>query len=291
MLKKTVLVLLLIIIVGFSRATNPNPNQTNRQKWEEGVRSDIATLFETILDTRQEKRHSANYQAATDMVTKYEQQLPVKEKLGEVVVSNPLQEFLSAPYGNYPGGMANERPLQGIFYERAREKRAGNRQNDLDEIAKYFIEMTEPKFFTGPLTSTLNEKITGGDPKMIPYLLFALRYGMAKIAKNLLDNSTILAQAKIDGRSAYSYAFEGGISDPELLAALGKAGAIIQEADFDYFKDDQKKTDFLTWLLEHGIATKNVGEPKIRAIRAQADREAANRALNKFAQSLYGLVK
>lgn len=275
------LTLFVVMLIGSVHASRQG--QTNRLKWEESARADIAMLFETILK-------SADYQAATDMVTKYEQQEPVKEKLGEVVVKNPLQEFLRAPYGNYPG-LPNQRPLQGIFYERARETRADARQENLDAIARLFIEKTEPGFFTEPLMGTIDEKIMTGESKTIPYLLFALRYTMPKVAQKLLDKAGQLAQAKVDGRSAYSYAFEGGISDSELIKRFGTSGALVQEADFDHFTDHAKKAGFLSWLVEHGVSLKNIVPSKIEGLKKEAEALAAQQLMNRFTNSLQVLVQ
>lgn len=236
-------------------------SRSAKQGWEEEARKDMAGLFEDILDTRGGLRQTADPDAARALLEKYSQQKPLEENR-DIVVKDPLQEFLKSPFGNYPGGMSKELPIQGVFYERALQKSAGKRRDNLDAIALDFINATDKSFFSN---GRLNEKITGSNPTWIPYLHFALEYNMPKVAKALIKKVPFLAQQLVDGRSAYFYAFKGGITDSKILK---EAGAIPQEEDFNLLSGTDKNK-FLAFLKKNKINTDNV-KGKITSVMSRA---------------------
>ncbi len=268
-----------LVRMGFIGASKTG--QTNKKVWEENVRAHIATLFEQIIK-------KGDVDGAKKLLEKYEKQPQTKEADGSVVVKDPLKEFLQQPFGNYPN-IHSQMPIQGVFYELAQSN--GQLRDSLNKIALLFIEKTDPGFFTENQTKLLHEAPGAASPatsQKIPYLHFALKYGLVDVANALLNKTPSLANALVDGKSAFVYAYEGRVADKTLLNLLNK-NALLQEADFNHFTDQNKKIAFLAWVQENGIPTTNA-TAVIKPLEEAAKALIANRTISNLAKALHGMV-
>lgn len=256
------IIIFVLLRIGVVRASKPG--QTNILKWQQDVRYDINThLFQEILA-------KGDVEGARKLLEKYETQEPTKEANGETVVKEPLKEFLRQPFGNYPN-IQSQMPIQGVFYDMAREQGSEQRWDNLTEIALLFIDKTDPDFFTNAKTKSLHEVPTSATSPNIPYLHFALKYGLIDVADALLNKISSLANGLVDGQSALIYAYEGEIDDPALLEKLVTGGAVVQEKDFTGLTEEQQE-DYLAWLTDNDISLSNIsGSPVARGKHKKPD--------------------